>query len=235
MSQVPIIAFGTTKGGSGKSTACVLVAGEIADRGEEVLILDIDPQQTTMKWFERCQAAGQTPKRIQVVSCVGEKALGKQLSALPDNGVVLIDTQGALTPSYAIVASKADLIVVPSRATKTDMVEAVAFVKYTEHFRQDGVWLFINAVDAIAMRTAVFKEAIDYLQEQGIPYFRTMLYQRPIYSDVNDNKGTLSTIKADPDSVRKARVNISSLLNEILEELSDAGTAAAEVHETEAA
>ncbi len=232
---MPIIAFGTTKGGSGKSTACVLVAGEIADRGENVLILDTDPQQTTMKWFERCQAAGQTPERIQVVPCLSEIALGDRLKALPQNGVVLIDTQGALTPALAIIASRADLIVVPSRATKTDVVEAAAFVKYTEHFRQDGVRLFLNSVDAIAMKTAVFKEAVSYIAEEQVPYFTTMLYQRPIYSDVNDNKGTLSTIKADPESVRKARANISALLAEILEELSDAGNAAAEVHETEAA
>jgi chromosome partitioning protein len=85
------------------------------------------------------------------------------------------------------------------------------------------------------MKTAVFNEAIAYIQEEQIPYFRTMLYQRPIYSDVNDNKGTLSTIKANPESVRKARANVALLLNEILEELSDAGTAPAEVHETEAA
>jgi chromosome partitioning protein len=236
MSQVPIIAFGTTKGGSGKSTVCILVAGEIADRGENVLILDTDPQQSTFKWFERCKAAGQPPERIQVVPCLGEKTLGDQLKALPENGVVLIDTQGALTPALAIIASKADLIVVPSRATKMDVVEAAAFVKYTEHFRQDGVRLFINSVDAIAMKTAVFKEVVNYMAEEQIPYFTTMLYQRPIYSDVSDDKGTLATIKrADPESVRKARANVAALLTEILEELSDAGSAPAEVHEIEAA
>lgn len=170
-----------------------------------------------------------------MVPCLGEKALGDQLKALPENGVALIDTQGALTPALAIIANRADLIVVPSRATKTDVVEAAAFVKYTEHFRQDGVRLFINSVDAIAMKTAVFNEAIAYIQEEQIPYFRTMLYQRPIYTDVNDDKGTLATIKANPDSVRKARANVARLLNEILEELTDAGTAAADVQAKEPA
>ena len=235
MSQVPIVAFATTKGGSGKSTSCILVAGEIAARGERVLILDTDPQQSAFKWFERCKAANQKPENIEVVSCLGERALGEQLKALPDDGVVLIDTQGALTPSMAIIAQKADVIVIPCQASKLDVVEAADFVKYTAHFRQSGVRVFFNSVDGIAPKTKPFKETVAYLVEQEIPYFRTMLQLRPLYRALTDEGGTLATMQADAEQIRKARANVFALTTEILEELTDGGTAPAEVHQTEAA
>ncbi|MPR09745.1 ParA family protein [Microvirga tunisiensis] len=235
MAQAPVVGFATSKGGSGKSTTCILVAGEIAARGERVLILDIDPQQSTVKWFERCKAAGAAPERIEVVSCLGERALGDRLDHLPEDGLVLIDAQGALTPSMAMVAAKADLIVVPSRASKLDIVEAADFVKYTSHFRDGGVRLFLNEVDGIASRTNVFKEAIAFIVEEEIPYFRTMLQLRPIYRALTDNGGTLATMKADAEQIRKARANVFALTTEILEELSDGGTAPANVQEDTAA
>jgi chromosome partitioning protein len=84
-------------------------------------------------------------------------------------------------------------------------------------------------------RNHVFKEAINFIVEQEIPYFRTMLQLRPIYRAVTNNSGTLATMKADAEQIRKARANVFALTTEILEELSDGGTAPADVQEDAAA
>jgi chromosome partitioning protein len=235
MTQVPIVAFATTKGGSGKSTTCILVAGEIAARGERVLILDTDPQLSTYKWFERCKAANQKPENIEVEACLGEQILGDRLTTLPEDGIVLIDTQGALTPSLAIIATKADLIVVPSNASKLDVIEAGNFVKYTRIFRLDGVRVFLNEVDSIAPKTAAFKEVLNYIVQEEIPYFRTMLYPRPVYRNLTDATGSLAAMQADAEQIRKARANVFSLTSEILEELTDGGSTPAEDRQAEPA
>jgi len=220
MEQVPIIAFATSKGGSGKTTSCILVAGEIAARGERVLILDTDPQQSVVKWFERCRAANRLPERIEVVSCLGEAALADRLKALPVDGFVFIDVQGILSPVMAIVAARANVVVVPSRASQLDLEEALPFVQYTAHFRSSGVRVFLNEVEGIARTTQVFKDAVAYLQDNKIPYFRTILQQRPMFRAITNDKGMLATLDADPESVRKARANVFGLMTEILDLLS---------------
>ncbi|QRM32763.1 ParA family protein [Microvirga sp. VF16] len=220
MAQVPIVAFATSKGGSGKTTSCILVAGEIAARGERVLILDTDPQQSAVKWFKRCQAANRLPERIEVVSCLGEAALADRLKALPDDGLVFIDVQGILSPVMAIVAARANVVAVPSRASQLDLEEALPFVQYTAHFRSSGVRVFLNEVEGIARTTQVFKDAVAYLQDNKIPYFRTMLQQRPMFRAITNDKGMLATLDADPESVRKARANVAALTAEILDLLS---------------
>lgn len=48
-----IIGFINLKGGVGKSTLCINVAGVLADRGNKVGIIDIDPQETTKDWYGR--------------------------------------------------------------------------------------------------------------------------------------------------------------------------------------
>jgi len=42
------------KGGTGKTTLCVLLASALADAGKRVAVLDRDPQGTARKWIAEC-------------------------------------------------------------------------------------------------------------------------------------------------------------------------------------
>jgi len=47
---VAIVVVAGTKGGVGKSTTVVALAMEAADRGDDVLLIDLDPQGTAVEW-----------------------------------------------------------------------------------------------------------------------------------------------------------------------------------------
>ena len=52
-SMAKIIAIYNEKGGSGKTTTTCQLAGALGMRGYEVLVADLDPQQTAAKWVGR--------------------------------------------------------------------------------------------------------------------------------------------------------------------------------------
>ncbi len=51
---MPVIVFASSKGGAGKTTACVTLAGELARQGKDknikVSLIDADPNQHSAKW-----------------------------------------------------------------------------------------------------------------------------------------------------------------------------------------
>lgn len=55
-----IIALCGQKGGSGKSTIAILIAAELAARGQRVLLVDADPQGTARTWGESAGKDGPT-------------------------------------------------------------------------------------------------------------------------------------------------------------------------------
>ncbi|GAA3273894.1 hypothetical protein GCM10020258_51280 [Sphingomonas yabuuchiae] len=67
-----VVAFVSPKGGVGKTTAALLLAGEIADQGGKVRIIDADPNQPLQAWSEM---PGR-PDNISVVSCRSENDIG---------------------------------------------------------------------------------------------------------------------------------------------------------------
>ena len=47
---MPIISFANPKGGAGKTTSALLLAGELAARGARVAIIDADPEKWISQW-----------------------------------------------------------------------------------------------------------------------------------------------------------------------------------------
>ena len=108
------LALAATKGGSGKSTLTVLLAGVFAAKHMTVSIIDSDPQHTVGKWDARCKAANRGNPNVEVVCVDSDEALMAALSSSVAD-VTLIDVQGAAnTNTLPIVIQNADLIVIPS-------------------------------------------------------------------------------------------------------------------------
>ncbi|MFY9899476.1 MAG: ParA family protein, partial [Xanthobacteraceae bacterium] len=58
------IAFLTQKGGAGKTTLAASLAEVAASTGERVIALDLDPQQSLVRWGKRREAANARNKII---------------------------------------------------------------------------------------------------------------------------------------------------------------------------
>jgi chromosome partitioning protein len=113
-----IITFAQVKGGSGKTTAAMCTVAELVARGSSVAALDLDPNRPLGEFFQRVPEL----KEVDVTIPTSERrvsSLVRELSSRNDN--VVIDLMGAATNDTQIAMALADLVVVPSQMSGTDL------------------------------------------------------------------------------------------------------------------
>src|SRR5450631_2064747 len=82
-----IIAFASSKGGVGKSTTCAAIGSRLALRGEQVLIFDLDQNQTLERWGRRANIPGLT---VRAIDRDGFTTMFRETTAAGDTDHILI-------------------------------------------------------------------------------------------------------------------------------------------------
>lgn len=115
-----ITAFVSEKGGVGKSTGVQNMSVQRAKRGNRVLLLDADPQRTTMKWAARRSLAGVMPAILCIEATASnlQKTLEKYDELFDE---ILIDTGGADSTEMRLALTFADVIVCPCQPSQADI------------------------------------------------------------------------------------------------------------------
>ena len=118
------LALLSQKGGAGKSTLCrqfSAIAGEAGPTG----IVDLDPQKTATKWWDRRQEIDPAPDFPELYT-VEDGRLSQTIASQKNvAGTLFIDTRPAVTALESEAAKVADLVIIPVRPSMDD-VEAVA-------------------------------------------------------------------------------------------------------------
>lgn len=112
-----VVSFVTQKGGSGKTTLALNFAVAAMSSKKKVVILDMDPQGTAKKWYERRD--NENPPLIEVTAAELERAIEAVKARKFD--WVLIDTPGRDDAAQAAAIRTADFCVVPCRPSAADL------------------------------------------------------------------------------------------------------------------
>jgi chromosome partitioning protein len=88
------IALSNNKGGSGKTTTTVSLAGAFAERGLRILVVDLDPQASATQWL----GGRESPSGLVEYSA-GSIPLSKLVVKSTTPGIDLIPTSPSLVPS----------------------------------------------------------------------------------------------------------------------------------------
>lgn len=183
-----IIVIASRKGGVGKTTlsAHLAVAAEQSHPGK-VALLDFDPQGS-LTWWAKHRAAT-TPR----FDSIEESALSAHLAALRKNGteLVIIDTPPVESTWVTQLINRADLVVIPTRASPLDIQAVGNTMLAAQHAHTNLVWV-LNGVssrsgiaDAVAAELRRFAplapsyvhERTDYVMAMG--QGKTVLETRP--------------------------------------------------------
>src|ERR1700760_3924622 len=121
--SMPVVAVINRKGGSGKSTLATQLAGCLANRGSQVLLGDVDRQQSSLAWLRRRAA-----QSLVKSAAIAGSAFGSQGVMRPPAGIehVVIDKPGGLQ-GYDLprLAMTADAILMPVSDSVFDRESAV--------------------------------------------------------------------------------------------------------------
>jgi chromosome partitioning protein len=113
-----ILTFAQAKGGSGKTTTAICTVAELRARNKTVAALDLDPNRPLGKIFARIPELVE----VTVATPTGEKrvsTLVRELAEQHEN--VVIDLMGAATNDSQVAMALADLVIIPSQMSATDL------------------------------------------------------------------------------------------------------------------
>lgn len=160
-SRMKTLAFLSQKGGSGKTTLAVHTAVAAQEDGEQVVIVDTDPQQSAAAWSRSRQA--ETP----VVAVAPAVSLAEVMEAACDEAMTLaiVDTAPHAAPDAVRVVQAVDLVVIPCRPTAFDLAAAGGAVEIVKAAQTPAVFV----LSACPFRSPEIAESRAVLAQYGLP------------------------------------------------------------------
>ena len=169
-----VLVLASAKGGAGKTTLAAAVAGELLRRGERVILLDADPQESggLSQWHSASSSSelGTAQLYREAREVAAAQARGQAL----EGAVVIVDTAGSLTRTTLALLTEADLVVVPARAGGLDAARAVEMVQLVQQASTAPCVVVLIAVTRSSMPAHIRAE----LTEAQVKVLRTEVGQR---------------------------------------------------------
>ena len=178
-----IIAVVNQKGGAGKTTLSMQLAGSFSLRGNRVLVVDADPQGTATRWAASADDQQVFPASVVGLSAANSKVHREVKKFINDYQLIIIDCPPAadsLVPQSALLV--ADLALVPIIPSPLDMWATVGIrevIRNVETLNEDlKARLVLNQCQP---NTTLAKEALEVLPEFGIELCKTYIQSRQAY------------------------------------------------------
>lgn len=216
---MPVICFASTKGGAGKSTSALLLAGELEHAGAKVVLIDADlSRQPVAAWAE---LPGR-PEAITVTASGGERTILDEIDiARAMAPWVIVDLEGIASRMVSYAISQADLVVIPTREQHQDAQAALDTAAEVARDarasrRAIDVALVLTQTSAIKDRTA--RHVAQELRATELPVLRTEIASRGAYSAMWSLGGTVRQLS--PEAVRSiepAIANAEAFAAELIE------------------
>jgi chromosome partitioning protein len=171
-----IVVVGGLKGGIGKSTIAINIAFEWHLRGLKVLLVDADPQGTSLTVANVASEAG---VRGPTVIAMGDNIRQAVAELARTVDVTIIDTAGRLGKRFGSALMVADVALLPCRPNPADiwtLAETVETVQGAQALRPELLaFIAINGVDP---RTRLSRDARENIATAGLPVMKTNLFLR---------------------------------------------------------
>jgi len=177
-----VITICNQKGGPGKTTLTMQLAGTIARRGFKVLVVDADPQGSATRWAASAEEVP-FPAPVVGLSVANAKVHREVQKLMDDYQIILIDCPPAVDspiPQSALLIS--DLALVPIVPSPLDMWASVGIRKVIENAQHINESLQARLVlNQHQPNTTLAKDALQVLPDFGIEVCKSSLGDRQSY------------------------------------------------------
>ena len=218
-SPARILVAANQKGGPGKTTLTMCLAGELGRRGHRVLVADADPQATATRWAASAPNGRPFPAQVFPAGATSDRLHQELRSHLYDADFILVDcppsADSPLSHSALLVA---DLALVPVVPSPPDLWAGVAIRQVIARVTQ--VHPTLRARIVINQRkagTRLASKTRELLPEYGIPVLNTALGDREAFRHAAARGLTI----ADVPRAQLAQAEVFSLTHELLNVLQE--------------
>jgi len=205
-----IIVVANSKGGVGKSTIAVHLAGHLSEQGYSVTLADCDAQGSSSDWIVEA-----TPN-VKAVRLTSSDAILNQLPTLGEEAdFVIADGPGSNAETSRALLLRADFAIVPCKAS---MLEVRALAQATEVLRQaqdirDGHPKAIIALSMVGKNYRLTRDMKEAAAALDLPLAKTAVALRQVYADAPGQGALVWRLGARG---REAGDEIRSLFRELL-------------------
>ncbi len=190
-----IIGVLNQKCGVGKTTIAVNLAAVYAKAGQRVLLVDADPQGSSLAWSSAREG---TP--LFTVVGMPKPTLHKDMPSIAsDYDVVIIDGAPRVSELGRAAIMASDLVVIPVQPSPYDVwasADTVKLIKEAQQFKGSLQAVFV--INRKIVNTAIGRDVSKALANFDLPVCDRALGQRVIYAE-SAARG-LAVIEAEPNS-----------------------------------
>lgn len=165
------------KGGSGKTTIAVNLAGYFASRQQRPLLMDHDPQASSGRWVSKRDPARHRVHLISAHERDPRVTRSFQLRPPPDTTHVIVDTPAALShPSMIELTRLSDKILVPVLPSDIDIhacSRCIQDLLLVAKIRRNDNRLGVIA-NRVKVNTLIYRSLLRFLATLGIPVVATL-------------------------------------------------------------
>lgn len=173
-----IIALLNQKGGVGKTTLALAVAGEWAMQGRQVILIDADPQGSALDWSEMRAREG-LPRLFSVIG-LARDTLHREAPALArDADFVVIDGPPRVAGLMRSALLATDMVLIPVQPSPFDgwaSAEMLALISEARIYRPELVARFV--LNRCGARTVLARDTAEALADHDPPALATRIGQR---------------------------------------------------------
>jgi chromosome partitioning protein len=207
-----ILSVVSQKGGTGKTTVATNLAACYATMGQEVLLIDADPQHSALDW------KADRPQELPNINALHlpEKNLFQETQNLKRKyELIIIDGGGRITATARAAVAAADFIVIPTLPSKFDMLSTEEFIQTVINEVQTYKSVVSGGVllNQLQASTAIGRAAVEYLETLHYPVFETKLHLYVAYREAA--AAGKSVIEYDTNS--RAAGEFTAFFKELLE------------------